>query len=96
MLPCVGPIDSWIGMKMTANWDNVYGQKVGVGVENKVIVDLLPPRKDLIKFLRFRAFAALVPLCSQKLSSASCGASKWRERDTDVTYSGKFYGSSIS
>jgi len=88
-LPCIGPIDSWIGLKMTANWDNVYGQKVGLGVSSKVIVDLLPPRKDLVKILRFRAFAALVPLCSQKLTSSLHDSAKWRDRDTDITYSGR-------
>ncbi len=87
-LPCVGPIDSWIGLKMTANWDNIYGRKVGLGVNKKAVVDMLPPRKDLAKILRFRAFAALTPLCSQKLASSSSDDS-WRDRDTDITYSGK-------
>jgi len=86
-LPCVGPVDSWIGLKMTANWDNVFGLKVGLGVNKKAIVDMLPSRKDLVKILRFRAFVALTPLCSQKLASSS--KDSWRDRDTDITYSGK-------
>lgn len=88
-LPCVGPIDSWIGLKMMANWDNIYGHKVGVGVKSRPVVDTLPPRNDLVKILRFRAFAALIPLCSQKLTSSSKDSVKWRDRDTDITYSGK-------
>ena len=30
-LPVVGPVDSWIGLKMTSNWENVHGHIVGVG-----------------------------------------------------------------
>mmetsp|Transcript_7053 Transcript_7053/g.10109 ORF Transcript_7053/g.10109 Transcript_7053/m.10109 type:complete len:1322 (-) Transcript_7053:203-4168(-) len=34
-LPVIGPVDSWIGLKMMANWDNSYGVKVGVGFSSK-------------------------------------------------------------
>ena len=88
-LPCVGPIDSWIGLKMTANWDNIHGQKVGLGLTRTAVVNMLPNRHELLKILRFRAFAALMPLCTQKLLSSSHD-STWRDRETDITYSGKF------
>jgi GR25 family glycosyltransferase involved in LPS biosynthesis len=31
-LPVVGPVDSWIGLKIMSNWDNIYGEQVGVGI----------------------------------------------------------------
>ena len=88
-LPVKGPVDSWIGLKMCANWDNVFGQAIGVGSRSCSSTEL-PSRKDLARILKFRAFAALVPLCSQKVGTtidATVGRS-WRQRDTDVTYSG--------
>ena len=97
-LPVVGPVDSWIGLKMTANWDNTYGQRIGVGNVTKALIDkdMVPSRKDLGVVMKFRAFAAITPLCLQKLkfttsSSASNDqrGAKWRDRDTDVTYSGR-------
>jgi hypothetical protein len=94
-LPVRGPVDSWIGMKATANWENEYGHRIGVGTapKAKVYANELPSRKQLGDIVKFRAFAALTPLCSQKLawksaSSMSRDTAKWRERDTDVTYSG--------
>jgi GR25 family glycosyltransferase involved in LPS biosynthesis len=88
-LPVQGPVDSWIGLKMCANWDNVFGQAMGVGARSSASAEL-PSRKDLARILKFRAFAALVPLCSQKvdtMTNTTVGQS-WRQRDTDVTYSG--------
>ena len=96
-LPIVGPVDSWIGLKMFSNWDNVFGERIGVGVTTKVTLDkdsYVPTRKDLGIIMKFRAFAALTPLCSQKLhwsastESADKNRAKWRDRDTDVEYSG--------
>lgn len=89
-LPVRGPVDSWIGLKMCANWDNVFGQAMGVGMRVSGASTELPSRKDLARILKFRAFAALVPLCSQKVdtrTNTTAGRS-WRQRDTDVTYSG--------
>jgi len=90
-LPVKGPVDSWIGLKMCANWDNVFGQTIGVGTHPKVH-PATPARKDLAQIMNFRAFAALVPLCSQKvggtMTESSNRKSGWRNRDTDVTYSG--------
>jgi hypothetical protein len=31
-LPVVGPVDSWIGLMLIGNWDNVFGTAMGVGV----------------------------------------------------------------
>ena len=78
-LPVAGPVDSWIGLKMCANWDNTYGDMIGVGKYTTAKTSL-PPRKDLAKIMKFHAFAALVPLCAQK--------GGWRDKDTDITYSG--------
>jgi GR25 family glycosyltransferase involved in LPS biosynthesis len=89
-LPVRGPVDSWIGLKMCANWDNVFGQAMGVGLRASGASAELPSRKDLARIIKFRAFAALVPLCSQKVDTrinTTVGRS-WRQRDTDVTYSG--------
>ena len=103
-LPCVGPVDSWIGLKMFKdNWDNMYGTIAGVGTNPKPLKKKFT-RKDFAKFVRFRAFCAKVPLCSQRgggvnysglgVASDKEGLLKreggnWRlNRDTDITYSG--------
>jgi len=96
-LPVRGPVDSWIGMQMSSNWENDYGHRMGVGSGHKVSASasMLPSRIELGVVMKFRAFAALTPLCSQKLSWKSTpssstvrGTARWRDRDTDVTYSG--------
>jgi len=92
-LPVRGPVDSWIGLKMCANWDNSFGESVGVGVQSKPKVEG-PSRKDFATIMKFRAFAACDPLCSQKVMNAGRSATtnaagrNWRQRDTDITYSG--------
>lgn len=94
-LPLRGPVDSWIGLKMFGNWDNMYGHAMGVGMAAKPGNDASISRKDLRRLLRFRAFAALIPLCSQKVGGGggSSNSNKntgrnWRQRDTDIVYSG--------
>lgn len=88
-LPVSGPVDSWIGLKMCSNWDNVFGQWIGVGKHARAH-SKLPSRKDLAKILKFRGFAASVPLCAQKVGSTDTMTRvSWRDRDTDITYSGK-------
>ena len=76
---------------MCSNWDNRFGDLMGVGNYTKA-KSKLPSRKDLAKIMKFRAFAALVPLCAQKVgTSATPAVSRkggWRDKDTDVTYSG--------
>jgi GR25 family glycosyltransferase involved in LPS biosynthesis len=92
-LPVRGPVDSWIGLTMFANWDNALGHAMGVGVHSKSLNngDVIS-RKDLRTALRFRAFAATVPLCSQKVGIANGQSARksrsWRQRDTDITFSG--------
>eukprot|EP00980_Cylindrotheca_fusiformis_P015976 scaffold4690_cov116-Cylindrotheca_fusiformis.AAC.6 len=103
-LPVLGPVDSWIGLHMFRNWDNMFGHAMGVGMaaaakpssggdstSNGI------SRKDLRSLLRFRAFAATVPLCSQKVGVGSNNnhhnnnnstGRNWRQRDTDIVYSG--------
>jgi len=87
-LPVCGPIDTWIGLKMVANWDNIFGTQVGVGISTNVTAEA-PSKKDLATIMKFRAFAAAEPLCSQKIGiPVGFAGSKWRQRDTDITYSG--------
>jgi len=115
-LPVVGPVDSWIGLKISSNWENEYGYAIGVGRDarksNKTAMHVgavpqgvcasgnMLARKDLARLMKFRAFAALVPLCSQKVGQGYAGAdapahvtnkrivAKWRDRDSDIVYSG--------
>jgi GR25 family glycosyltransferase involved in LPS biosynthesis len=89
-LPVRGPVDSWVGLSMFANWDNLFGHALGVGVHSKAVNAPPIARKDLRQLLRFRAFAAMIPLCTQKvgISGASSTGRNWRNRDTDITYSG--------
>lgn len=91
-LPCIGPVDSWIGLKIVSNWENDYGHRIGVGkVKASNDMSTLPKRKHLSDIIKFRAFAALSPLCSQKVAwrnPTSENVLRWRERDTDITYSG--------
>ena len=95
-LPVKGPIDSWIGLLMFSNWDNTFGQALGVGFQGRSQQnDETISRRDLREALRFRAFAANVPLCSQKIMgnttrvhSANKKARSWRQRDTDIVFSG--------
>jgi len=89
-LPVTGPVDSWIGMKMCGNWDNTFGEFMGVGKYTRAKTKL-PSRKDLAKIMKFRAFAALIPLCAQTLGTTGTTAltrGGWRNKDTDITYSG--------
>ena len=90
-LPIVGPVDSWVGLKMMSNWDNIYGQQIGVGVHAQQNTKT-PSKKELGKICKFRAFAALVPLCNQKThlqKLEGVSGRNWRQRDTDVTFSGR-------
>ena len=102
-LPVVGPVDSWIGQLQFANWENEYGRALGLGAPSSKrpaggcdISKSMPPRKELSQLLQFRAFAALVPLCSQKVGgqtaldalSGHTRGRNWRKRDTDIVYSG--------
>jgi hypothetical protein len=97
-LPVVGPVDSWIGLKMAhENWDNTWGMTIGIGAHAQP--ESLPKRKDLAEIIKFHAYCALKPLCSQKVRvdatrtagsvMAAPGTGRnWRQRDTDVEYSG--------
>jgi len=93
-LPVQGPVDSWIGMKMMTNWDNSFGHRIGITSNTKAQVDRdkLPDKKDLKNIMKFRCFAALTPLCSQKVgastSTSTTDKNRWRQRDTDIMYSG--------
>ena len=99
-LPVVGPVDSWIGLKMTNNWDNSFGVKLGVGIHAKPKPSDFPSTDDLSRILSFRAYCAMPPLCSQKVrlsTTATTGGAvvaptrsgrHWRQRDTDIEYSG--------
>jgi len=91
-LPVVGPVDHWIAIKLRDNFANRYGDSIGVGKHARATSVL--SSKDLSKIMKFRAFAAKVPLCTQKQvaaeSKATKGGGSWRsaKRDSDVVYSG--------
>lgn len=113
-LPVQGPVDSWIGLQLmfTQNWDNSFGHALGVGVSTKAPLTTTTThhpssssmtKKEWQQILRFRAFCATTPLCSQRvgltqehrtaqtttnLAAATGGKSGWRQRDTDIVYSG--------
>ncbi|KAL7454882.1 hypothetical protein ACHAWC_006469 [Mediolabrus comicus] len=92
-LPVVGPVDNWIAIKLRDNWANRYGEQIGVGKYTKA--KYTPSPKDLSRIMKFRAFAANVPLCSQKQVAAAsratgeAGGNYWRSgKDSDIKYSG--------
>ena len=91
-LPVIGPVDNWIAIKLRDNWANRYGEQIGVGKHTKA--KYTPSPKDLSRIMKFRAFAANVPLCSQKQVAASTRAAReaggnWRSgKDSDIKYSG--------
>jgi hypothetical protein len=92
-LPVTGPIDAWMGLKMTQNWDNSFGIALGVGSHSRPTTGAVPSRKELGQILQFGAYCALTPLCSQRVGnsqSSSTGFDRrsWRRRDTDIVYSG--------
>jgi hypothetical protein len=94
-LPVVGPVDSWIGLMLTSNWDNVFGTALGVGVHATTVSSgHFVAKRDLSRILKFRAFCALQPLCSQKVGGrkekvqGGVGRSWRQQRDTDIVYSG--------
>ncbi len=102
-LPVVGPIDAWMGLKMilTSNWENEFGHRMGVGDAPQTGYDYVRPslsRKEIRLCMKFRAYCAGVPLCDQKVRTATAtGASasqqskpsqNWRLRDSDIVYSG--------
>jgi hypothetical protein len=94
-LPVVGPVDSWIGLMLTGNWDNVFGTAMGVGVHASTVSSgHFVAKRDLSRILQFRAFCALQPLCSQKVGGRKgkvqegVGRSWRQQRDTDIVYSG--------
>jgi len=90
-LPVEGPVDTWIGrMMLEKNWENEYGSRVGIGnvlhpgkrgasSNEKVVVS----RNELKTCVKFRAFCASIPLCSQKVGQS------WQQKDSDIVYSGK-------
>jgi len=85
-LPVTRPLDNWIGLKMTQNWDNSFGVQVGVGSHGR---GGSVARKDLSKIMRFRAFCSSQPICRQRMERQSgLGHRDWRLRDTDIEYSG--------
>jgi len=102
-LPVVGPIDAWMGLKMilTSNWENEFGHRMGVGDAPQNGSDYVRPslsRKEIRLCMKFRSYCAGVPLCDQKVRTATVtGASasqqskpvqNWRLRDSDIVYSG--------
>ena len=103
-LPVVGPVDTWMGRKMilTSNWENDYGQRIGVGyVPSKEgpINHAQPPtmsRKEIRECLQFRAYCASVPLCDQKVGTTTAtGASATKENYNKPLQNWRFRDSDI-
>jgi GR25 family glycosyltransferase involved in LPS biosynthesis len=84
-LPVVGPVDHWIAVKMRDNFANRFGDSIGVGKHTRAHKVL--SAKDLSKIMKFRAFAAHVPLCTQKQVSSAAQSWLSAKRDSDVVYS---------
>lgn len=89
-LPVVGPVDSWMGLKTTLNWDNRFGVQVGLGTHggnhSSSSSSSAPSPKELAQILQFRAYCAATPLVSQRVSDSK---GSWRQfRDSDIEYSG--------
>lgn len=89
----VGPIDSWLGLKMCSdNWENYFGYSLGIGREH--FQRKLPKEQDLKNILKFKCFAALTPLCEQIVGGPGAkddanSQQHWRYfRDSDIEYSG--------
>jgi hypothetical protein len=93
-LPVVGPVDSWLGLKATTlNWDNRFGVQVGVGTHGGSGTVQTPSRKELGQILQFRAYCAMKPLVTQRVSTTlndtRASNRNWRHfRDSDIEYSG--------
>ena len=102
-LPVVGPVDSWIGLKMVhENWrDSAWGTRLGVGAHAQP--DAYPNRAALASLMKFHAYCAVPPLCCQPVGKAAATTNmrgtvvaptsarrNWRLRDTDIVYSGDF------
>ena len=91
-LPVVGPVDSWIGLKMANNWDNHFWEVLGIGTQPLATRDF-PASSELCRIMQFRAFCALNPLCSQKVGAAAVPSTgslirrNWHVRDTDIEFS---------
>ena len=88
--PVQGPIDAWLGLLQTKNFDNLTGQRLGVGSHGKGggITS-----NQVAKLMDFMAYCAVPMLCQQPLGKHAQNATpgrgrRWKEKDTDITYSG--------
>lgn len=110
-LPIIGPVDSWIGMKMLSNFSTTSietSEQVSSVLTHLNYVsreqadanssDQKRTAEKVKGKLKFRCFAALTPLCSQQVGGEMSSTARtftetparasWRDRDTDITYSG--------
>eukprot|EP00977_Amphora_coffeiformis_P007157 scaffold1562_cov170-Amphora_coffeaeformis.AAC.10 len=83
--PVQGPVDAWLGLRMTRNFENLVGERLGVGGHGKG-GDL--SGSQAAKIMDFRAFCAVPPLCSQPLRNTNNTGRRWKDKDTDIVYSG--------
>mmetsp|Transcript_363 Transcript_363/g.760 ORF Transcript_363/g.760 Transcript_363/m.760 type:complete len:80 (-) Transcript_363:160-399(-) len=74
-----------LGLRMTRNFENLVGERLGVGGHGKG-GDL--SGSQAAKIMDFRAFCAVPPLCSQPLRNTNNTGRRWKDKDTDIVYSG--------
>jgi len=59
---------------MCGSWDSKFSNMMGVRKSTNARTKL-PSRIDLAKIMNFRAFAALVPMCAQRVWDVNCSCS---------------------
>jgi hypothetical protein len=87
-LPVRGPIDAWLGHRQTKNFENVVGQRLGVGSHAK---GGSVSRTKLQEIMDWEPYCATPPLCQQAIrvhENTSGGRRNWQKKDSNVVYSG--------
>jgi hypothetical protein len=87
-LPVRGPIDAWLGHRQTRNFENVVGQRLGVGSHGR---GGNVSRTKLQEIMDWEPYCATPPLCQQaiRVHDTTSGARRnWQKKDSDVVYSG--------
>jgi hypothetical protein len=87
--PVRGPVDVWLGLLQTSNFENMVGQRLGVGSHGKGGTLNSSTAATLMNFM---AYCAVPVLCRQPLAKGhhhlTGEGRRWKEKDTDIVYSG--------
>lgn len=84
--PVQGPVDAWLGLRQTRNFDNLVGQRLGVGSHGKGGHFSAAKASQILDFM---AYCAVPPLCSQPMRHHHHGkGQRWKDKDTNIVYSG--------